>query len=396
MHASSRADVVILYTSVGGGHRAAANAVADAIARERPGTRTEVLDSLDFAPASLRRLYLWLYRLLQLRVPHAWDWLYACADRMTPSLVADRVRVAFDLAVMRRLGHHLEATQPAHVVCTHHLPAVVAGDLAERRRIGSRVTVVVTDHAAHHAWVCRGVDAWYAADEAVARSLVRRGVDRRAVRITGIPVRPTLAAPVVPVPRHPRVARVLLLCSGVPARLAAETLASFRGCHGLVLDVVAGADAAQQVALRAQANALDVTARVRAPVPDLAPLIDAADVVVSKAGGLTTAECLARGRGVVLPWHAPGQERANMQHLLRTGAAVTAVDHHDTGRLVAGLAATPGALTALGLRAHAAARPHAARDVARHLLGAAPPVHVRPHAAAAAPSARARPATVAA
>jgi hypothetical protein len=53
-------------------------------------------------------------------------------------------------------------------------------------------------------------------------------------------------------------------------------------------------------------------------------LLAAADIVVSKPGGLTTSEVLARGAAMVILNPIPGQESRNSDYLLERGAAVNA------------------------------------------------------------------------
>ena len=49
-----------------------------------------------------------------------------------------------------------------------------------------------------------------------------------------------------------------------------------------------------------------------------------ADIAVSKPGGLTTSECLARGVAMIVVNPIPGQEFCNSDYLLENGAALKA------------------------------------------------------------------------
>src|SRR6202008_2870517 len=51
-------------------------------------------------------------------------------------------------------------------------------------------------------------------------------------------------------------------------------------------------------------------------------LMAVADLVVSKPGGLTTSEALARGAAMVIVNPTPGQESRNSDFLLENGAAI--------------------------------------------------------------------------
>jgi processive 1,2-diacylglycerol beta-glucosyltransferase len=90
--------------------------------------------------------------------------------------------------------------------------------------------------------------------------------------------------------------------------------------------------------------------------------------VVSKPGGLTTSEVLARGAALVVVNPIPGQESRNSDYLLEEGAAIKA---NHTGTLaykVEKLLDDPERLAAIRRNATRIARPQAAYDVARQAL----------------------------
>jgi processive 1,2-diacylglycerol beta-glucosyltransferase len=98
-------------------------------------------------------------------------------------------------------------------------------------------------------------------------------------------------------------------------------------------------------------------------------LMVACDLVVTKPGGLTTSECLALGRPMIVHAPIPGQEERNCDYLLEQGAALKAVDAIALDWRVRDLLAQAGRLARLAERARAIGRPHAARDVLRVVLG---------------------------
>src|SRR5690349_15522876 len=99
-------------------------------------------------------------------------------------------------------------------------------------------------------------------------------------------------------------------------------------------------------------------------MPGLDGVLDGSDLVVTKAGGLTMSECLARGRAMVLPFAAPGQERGNLEYAVAAGVAVRPSELADLGTVVAELAAEPGRLRKMSALARMAAHPDAADEVA--------------------------------
>ncbi len=347
---------LLLFTSAGGGHRAAAHAIAAEL-RAIPDASVEVRDVLEFAPRWFAYGAAW--SLIQHRARHAWDWLFDATER--GDLEVDAVRLPLHRALFAALDRHIRQTRPTHILCTHYLPAIAAARVAPR--IGARTVVTVTDHLSHRAWIVPGIDAYCVPDPAVARAVRRRTTAR--VDVTGIPIARAAAAPVRAIaPAIPR-ARVLALLGGVPRRealAAIDALAPLARRHALHV-------------LTGDAPEVAAYARRRLPGAEIAPrtdhmlaAIDAADAVVTKAGGLTVSECLARGRAIVVPFATPGQERGNLLYALEAGAAVRPVELADTGRVLEELIAEPGRLRGMGARARLASRPDAAAAAARTLL----------------------------
>jgi processive 1,2-diacylglycerol beta-glucosyltransferase len=94
----------------------------------------------------------------------------------------------------------------------------------------------------------------------------------------------------------------------------------------------------------------------------------AADVVVTKSGGLTVSECLAVGRPVLVVRPTPGQEERNSDFLLENGAGLKAVAPEILRWKLARLWNDPDRLAGLARTARALARPNAARDIAKVVL----------------------------
>ena len=86
----------------------------------------------------------------------------------------------------------------------------------------------------------------------------------------------------------------------------------------------------RQADLRKQLSAITVPARHKVKLEGFVTVMEkfmsAADIIVTKPGGLTTAESLAMGLAMVIVNPYPGQETRNTDNLLEAGIAVKAND----------------------------------------------------------------------
>ena len=148
-------NLVVIHSTVGGGHKAAAMAAAEA-ARAR-GLSVEVLDTFDHAPKVFGQAYLAAHLTWQGTMPELYGAAYFASYRCDGAL--EPVRRGIDHVAWGGLVHHVVKLRPRAVIATHHLPLVV---LARARRHGwlrAPLIGVVTDYGAHAVWVERGTDA---------------------------------------------------------------------------------------------------------------------------------------------------------------------------------------------------------------------------------------------
>jgi processive 1,2-diacylglycerol beta-glucosyltransferase len=93
-----------------------------------------------------------------------------------------------------------------------------------------------------------------------------------------------------------------------------------------------------------------------------------ADIVVSKPGGLTSSEVLARGAALAIVNPIPGQESRNSDYLLESGAAVKISSIATMPMKLQSLLSDSPRLAKIKSRARAIAKPRAAFDVAQMAL----------------------------
>jgi len=89
-----------------------------------------------------------------------------------------------------------------------------------------------------------------------------------------------------------------------------------------------------------------------------------ADVVVTKAGGLSLAESFALGRPVLILRRGAGQEAANTDIVLQNSAGILVNSAEHLLQTVAGFAQNREALADLSCGAAALGRPNAANSIA--------------------------------
>jgi processive 1,2-diacylglycerol beta-glucosyltransferase len=311
------------------------------------------------------------------KAPALWGVLYRSWATAPVNRGTAPVRLALDRLNLRRLVRVVEREQPDAVVCTHFLPVEALSPVRGRGRLVVPLYCVITDFAAHPFWAFPHVDRYFVAADDVAAELAGRGVARERIEVTGIPVDPKFAHEVGREAARARFGldptRPMVLImgggSGVgPLAELSERLA------GMDLDpqvvVVCGTNAA----LRDQIDRLPAgrTGRLRTLgyTHEVDVLLEACDVVVSKAGGLTCSEALIKRAPLVIYRPTPGQEVANATFLVRGGAAVHADSVEEVEATVRRWITDPAERARVRDAAGRLARPHAAETIATRVLEA--------------------------
>lgn len=376
--------VLVLSASVGAGHVRAAQALERAFAAHLPSSHVRHEDVLGLTNPVFRRLYGRGYIDLVNRAPGLLGMLYDWTDvRPDHTATGVRLRLLLERANLTRL-ERLLCDQPWDaVVCTHFLPAELGARLRRRRRLHSRLSVVVTDFDAHGMWVNEPADQYFVAAEEGANALRYWGVSADRIHKTGVPIDPEFASWSGDAASGAQTARslglapdgpplVVLLAGGFGVGPVEDTFARLRTLQARVL-VVCGRNKALLARLSRQAERAGAIGGLpRAVVigftQRMPEILAAADLVVSKPGGLTVSECLAVGVPMALMHPIPGQETRNADFLLERGCAIKINGSGSVAPKVGALLSDPQRLAQMRRAARAESKPHAAAAVCERVL----------------------------
>jgi processive 1,2-diacylglycerol beta-glucosyltransferase len=353
---AKRTDLVVVYSPVGGGHKSAALATAEA-ARAR-GLRVETVDAFAHGPRWAGDAYVGAHLTGQSAAPDLYGQMYFAANRRGDPL--EPLRLGIDNLIFGALADHVRALAPRVVIATHHLPLVVLGRARRKGTLDAPLLGVVTDYTAHACWAERGVDAWAVPFGGARDELAGHGASRSAIIETGIPVRASFAR-IPALGPLPRVLRVLVTSGGFGHGPMTRIVRSFASVPDVELTVVCGNAGRLAARVAREAEASGIPARVIGFEKDMAARLAECHVVVGKAGGLTVTETLTAGRAMVVASAVPGNEKINEAFVVEGGAGVGA-DADDVGAVIERLR-SEGRLPVMSARARRLVPTHAADAV---------------------------------
>ena len=364
--------VLILSASVGSGHVKAALALERAM-RARTDVE-EVLcdDSLDHTNLLHRQFYSTLYSKLSTIMPEFLGWWY---ERSDDPWVADKSRLAIDLPQALPLINLVKDFRPDIILCTHFMPAGVISWLIGNGKLDAQLGVVVTDFHFHAFWITRAFNWYFVAQEEDKIHMEALGLPSDRIEITGIPVDPEFARPV-------DAAAVLLrhgLKPGRPTLLIAGGALGMSPASAVVrqilqLDrdfqaiIVCGRNEEMLAEISALVKDRPDDFRVFGYTTEISDFMAVASILLSKPGGMTTAEALARGLPMVILDPIGGQEERNSDVLLECGAALKCTELTLITHKLRLLLDDPEKLLRMSNNARTLGRPNAAADIARIVM----------------------------
>jgi 1,2-diacylglycerol 3-beta-galactosyltransferase len=361
--------IVILTADAGFGHRAAANAIAAALAENYGSAcETTIVNPLadPHTPALLRRSQSDYDRLVE-KSPEIYSFGYRKSDSALPVDIAEQGLIVMLYAALRDV---MRIHQPDAIVTTYPLyQAPAAAVFALTRRYVPLLTVVTDLATVHALWFNDEVDLCLVPTPFVAQKALQQGLPRDRVIVTGLPVNPRLGQPVDREALRAQLGwqpdRVTALLTGSKRVHRLGPVAQALNHSGLPLQLAAVAGGNERLLAEWQACEWHLPAHVYGYVQDMVPLMLAADFVVCKAGGLIVSEALAAGKPLLLIEAIPGQETGNADFVVQGGAGEMAPEALDALSCVYHWLDRGGALMAeRANKAQQLGSPHAAQKVA--------------------------------
>lgn len=366
--------ILFLMSDTGGGHRAAAEAIRDGLYQRYGEDQidAELIDGFklsQFPMNYMPEFYPWLIN----HGKHSWGVGYKLSNTRRRAEALSRTMY---LANARRF-QQMAKENPADVVVSVHSiltrPAMRAFLSLEER---PPFITVVTDLVSTHMF-------WY--DERAERTLVPTqaafdrglecGLKTGQMRITGLPVHPGFVEGLVG-KEEARTAlgweqgktTVLMVAGGEGMGPIYETA---RAINDKQLDIQLVVIAGRNKALKARLEAAEwnQTTKVYPFVTNMPQLMDAADIIVTKAGPATITEAAIAELPMILMDAIPGQEDGNVTHVVENNAGAWAPEPQQVADILADwLSAADIPLAQRAENASRIARPDAVWDIVDEVM----------------------------
>jgi processive 1,2-diacylglycerol beta-glucosyltransferase len=336
--------ILILIDRHGDGHFKAAQAIQQAIRLSYPQAEAMVADFMKLAhPYSYpftRSLFL---KGIQ-KLPSLYGYFFQKTYHHHSSCWAH----AFMKLGLKRMTLWLEQVQPSVVVSTSPLAAITMS-IMKAQGLTVPTATVITDHSSHGFWVQPHTDLYLVSSDFVRQALIRLGISHSRIAVTGIPIRLEFCRNysrkglIEKYQLNPNLPTILVMGGGW-GMLGNEKsfLEPFNHLPKICqFIIVCGHNRKLKRNLAKQIPHSKHPILLTGYVENIHELMKIADLMITKAGGLTTAEAMALGLPMLLYKSLPGQEQENTRFLLDTGVARQADNATDLTLQISNLLKNP-------------------------------------------------------
>lgn len=355
------------------GHHQASIAVEDALHALDPGVETLNINTFHFTNPILEKVINRAYMSVIKNIPELWNYLYD-----NPKVVrrTQRLKDSIHRFNSKKLKELLDDFRPDGIACTQAFPCGMVADFKKCFDMQMPLVGILTDYAPHSYWIYSNVDAYVVPSEETGQRLIEYGISKDRIKPFGIPVHPkfrnNLDKKMIMAKLGLRgdVPVVLLMGGGLglgPIKKVAWALDKLP--ENLQIIVITGSNRNLYNYLVRKKDLFRKNMLVTSFADNMDELMSIASLVITKPGGMTTAEAFVKTLPMIIVNPLPGQEAMNTDFLLSKKLAVKAKDEKDVTLLVKEFLNEPDRLNSMKKSVRQYAKPDAALNTAKLILG---------------------------
>ena len=363
--------IFIVHAPAGAGHKRAAEAIKDAFDRAKTPHEVRIINSLDYTNPLFSRSYTWGYNFLVSKAPFAWGFFFYFTDFKLFQFFVRPLRQAVNFINCVGFYRFIINEKPDCVISTHFLSTDIVSNLKALKLYNGKHITCVTDYGVHAFWVAKHVDDYVVASEHSKKELIAKGIAAEKIRILGIPVQHRFTekldkeTAIRKLGLKEGLFNILIIGGGLGVGPIPALVKIVSGCAcPFQLVVVCGNNKELVDELQDIAAGSSMPVKVYGFVENVNEFMDAADVMISKPGGLSLSEALIKGLPVLVSSYIAGHEEKNLKFLEKNNVGIGLKSVEEAPERLQALFASKDLLNSMREKAKQLGKPSAADDIA--------------------------------
>jgi len=362
--------VLITYASAGDGHKKAAEAIYKQFLDTASGAEVIFIDSLNYTTRFFKFFYKRIYIILIKYLPWLWGFFYHTLNNRFFFLLVSPFRALINTFNSKKLTDFLLREQFDIIISTHFFAVDVISRFKEKAALEALLVNVVTDFKAHLYWIAKNIDKYVVAAESVRQGFVERGVGSQKIAVLGVPVRKRFGIPVSKETARkalnllPDKFTILVMGGGLGVGPIKEVVSGLQRIDfDCQIIVVCGHNKLLFRELNVMAVNFVKKTLVKGFCHNIDTLMAASEIMISKAGGVTVSESLARGLPIICIKPIPGQEDGNAEFLFNHNIGFWLKDRGEINDTISKFFYSTDSAESLKKKIKSLARPNSAKEI---------------------------------
>jgi processive 1,2-diacylglycerol beta-glucosyltransferase len=329
------------------------------------------LDSFSYAYPRIQKVVGRTYLELLKRTPKLWGYLYDNRNVLEATVEIREVLSRLNSGKFRKI---ITGFAPHAVVCTQAAPCAVLSNL-KRKQPWLKLVGIITDYKAHAYWAYNNVDLYIVPTQEVREDLLKYGIKRDRIKVLGIPIDPKFQVRGSKIrirqqlKLNPNLTTILVMGGGQGFGPIGDILGELSKVKPpFQTIIVTGKNKKLYRSLKKINGTFSFPVKLMSFTRRIEEIMDAADIIITKPGGLTSSEALAKGLPIIIVDPIPGQEERNSQFLVKEKVALRIDDINDISKVISNLLNSPAKMNQMSLRAVGLSKPRAAIDAAQVIM----------------------------
>lgn len=173
--------IIIMTGRFGMGHYSVAQALKEDLEQSDQEATVEVIDILEYLLPSFNKVIYGAFHLLVSRCSGMYNSLNKTAERYNS--------IPFKGLIVRKIGELLDRYEPDLIISTLPISTKYVSAYKEETQCSLPLITYITDICAHQEWIAEESDYYFVGSEEVKEELVEKGIQRGRIYVSGIPVR---------------------------------------------------------------------------------------------------------------------------------------------------------------------------------------------------------------
>lgn len=318
--------ILFVTTKIGFGHIKVSNTLAQSCKNILSECSVKIVAYFDFFPPQFSFFINFLYFYALKLFPKVFGYIYISQKKYKGKGIDFWYRI-----FGTRYASVIRSYMPDIVIITQGLACQWLARLKRNGLISCPLVAVLTDFIVHPFWVANEINLYIVANQDMKKDLISRGISEDIIKVTGIPIDPRfnilydrdLIMKKYKINKNNIVALIMGGGWGLGSINEIVKQIDFMDLN-LELLIVCGKN--RRLFRKIKNAKFRLPVHVYGKVDNMSELMSASDFIITKAGGVTVSELLAKGLPAIIWDVIPGQEEANAAYLVENGAAVLSSD----------------------------------------------------------------------